>query len=207
MEKRKSQRGSITLFVLIACMFFIIILLIINIGIINKNTSQEKNLEEISKAYEVSETKLDDTYEKVVDENQYATIGDVYEIVNEEITNLFPKEYTQPTPVNGVSIYDGGYVRIGNLVIINMVIMVNTSKIAISTDNNTRTKVLEGLPSPKTSASLTSYYTYQVSTYNNTVNAYATITTDGDMTIATSKEEPYTSGYGFRIHGAYIIDE
>ena len=85
--------------------------------------------------------------------------------------------------------------------------MVNTSKIAISTDNNTRTKVLEGLPSPKTSASLTSYYTYQVSTYNNTVNAYATITTDGDMTIATSKEEPYTSGYGFRIHGAYIIDE
>ncbi len=206
MEKRKSQRGSITLFVLIACMFFIIILLIINIGIINKNTSQEKNLEEISKAYEVSETKLDDTYEKIVDENQYATIGDVYEIVNEEITNLFPKEYTQPTPVNGVEVYDGGYVKIGNLVIINMTISINTSKLTISNNNNNPTKILEGLPIAKTRAALTGYYTVSTSNKNNSKNIYSRVI-DGDILLATSREETYTSGYGIIITGAYIIDE
>ena len=201
MDKRKSQRGSITLFVLITCMFFIIILLVINIGGISKNTSQEKELEEISKAYEVNETELDDTYKKVVDENEYATIGDVYEIVNEEITNLFPKEYIQPTPVDGVKVYDGGYVKIGNLVIVNMTISINTSEITISTDPNNLTTIATGLPKAKTRAILTGYYSAE-----GAENIFARAM-DGDLRLATGSEKKYTSGFGILITGAYIIDE
>ena len=42
----REEKGSITLFVLISCMFMVVILLVVNIGVMNKNRSQEKNLEE-----------------------------------------------------------------------------------------------------------------------------------------------------------------
>ena len=77
----KKEKGSVTLFVLIACMFMIIILLIVNIGIMNKNRSEEKKIEEIAKQYNQNETDLDDAYEKIVDENEYVTKGELIEII------------------------------------------------------------------------------------------------------------------------------
>ena len=77
----KKEKGSVTLFVLIACMFMIIILLIVNIGIMNKNRSEEKKIEEIAKQYNQNETDLNNAYEKIVDENEYVTKGELIEII------------------------------------------------------------------------------------------------------------------------------
>ena len=77
----KKEKGSVTLFVLIACMFMIIILLIVNIGIMNKNRSEEKKIEEIAKQYNQNETDLNNAYEKIVDENEYITKGELIEII------------------------------------------------------------------------------------------------------------------------------
>ena len=207
MEKRKSQRGSITLFVLIACMFFIIILLIINIGVINRNTNQEKKLEEISKAYEVNENDIDDTYKRVVDENQYATIGDVYEIVNQEISDLFPTDYIKPSVVNGVSYRNGGYVQIGNIVIVNMGVTINTSQLSLSTNNNNQTIIASGFPKPKGTIGISSYYTVTLSNGHSTQYNWTKINQNGELCLSTSVENKYTSGYGIRILGTYILKE
>ena len=201
MDKRSSEKGSITLFVLIACIFFVIILLIVNIGVINKNSNHEKELEKINKAYEVNETDINDTYEKAVDENAYATIGDVNRIVNEKINALFPTKYTSPEPLDGVTIYDGGYAQIGNLVIVNMTISINTSMLSISTDPNNLTSVATGLPKSKKRASLTGYYSS-----DGSENIFSRVI-DGNLCLATGSEKTYTAGFVISIVGAYIIDE
>ena len=77
----KKEKGSVTLFVLIACMFMIVILLIVNIGVMNKNRSEEKKIEEIAKQYNQNETDLNNAYEKIVDENEYVTKGELIEII------------------------------------------------------------------------------------------------------------------------------
>ena len=77
----KKEKGSVTLFVLIACMFMIVILLIVNIGVMNKNGSEEKKIEEIAKQYNQNETDLNNEYEKIVDENEYVTKGELIEII------------------------------------------------------------------------------------------------------------------------------
>lgn len=71
--KIKEEKGSITLFTLIACLFLIIILLLVNVGLINKNTNQEKQLAQISKIYSVDETDMENAYVEAVDENGYIT--------------------------------------------------------------------------------------------------------------------------------------
>ena len=77
----KKEKGSVTLFILIACMFMIVILLIVNIGVMNKNRSEEKKIEEIEKQYNQNETDLNNAYEKIVDENEYVTKGELIEII------------------------------------------------------------------------------------------------------------------------------
>ena len=79
----KKEKGSVTLFILISCMFMIIILLVVNIGVMNKNRSQEKELEEISKQYNQNETDLNNSYDEVVDENEYLTKAEVLELIKE----------------------------------------------------------------------------------------------------------------------------
>ena len=95
----KEEKGAITLFVLVSCMFMIVILLIVNIGVMNKNRSQEKNLEEIAKQYSQNETDLDNVYEKVTNENEYLTVSEMrdmfYPVGSIYITtnNQNPSEY------------------------------------------------------------------------------------------------------------------
>ena len=78
----KKEKGSVTLFVLISCMFMIIILLVVNIGVMNKNRSQEKELEEISKQYNQNETDLDNTYDETVDNEGYIKKSEVEELMS-----------------------------------------------------------------------------------------------------------------------------
>ena len=86
----KKEKGSVTLFVSIACVFMIMILLMVNIGVINKNRNQEKELEEIAKQYNQNEIDLDTTYAKVADENGYVTVKDVQEMIDENLLKQYP---------------------------------------------------------------------------------------------------------------------
>ena len=81
----KKEKGSVTLFVLISCMFMIVILLVVNIGVMNKNRSQEKNLEEISKQYNQNETDLDSTYANTLEKQDYVTKQE-YENLKDQMT-------------------------------------------------------------------------------------------------------------------------
>ena len=81
MKKIIQEKGSVTLFVLIACMFMIMVLLMINIAVMNRNRSQERELEEIAKEYNQNETDLDSAYAKVVGENDYATVSEITNII------------------------------------------------------------------------------------------------------------------------------
>ena len=81
MKKIIQEKGSVTLFVLIACMFMIMVLLMVNIAVMNRNRSQERELEEIAKEYNQNETDLDNAYAKVVGENDYATVSEITNII------------------------------------------------------------------------------------------------------------------------------
>ena len=81
MRIRKEEKGAVTLFVLVAGIFLISTLLLVNIGIINKNTNQEKELEKIVKDYTVNETDMGNTYVKVAEENTYLTASQIIEII------------------------------------------------------------------------------------------------------------------------------
>ena len=205
MKKRNSERGSITLFVLIACMFFIIILLIINIGVINKNTKQERELEEISKAYEVNENDIDDTYKKVVDESQYTTIEDVQDLIDENKPKI---EDISIIPYEGVSIYKNNCKKIGRLVIINMKIQIDTSKINISSSNDIPTPIMK-IESAKLKENyiLDAYYAVEEAKSSHETQGAFAILQKGELKISYGKENPYTSGWMINISGIYIADE
>ena len=81
MKKIIQEKGSVTLFVLIACMFMIMVLLMVNIAVMNRNRSQETELEEIAKEYNQNETDLDNAYAKAVGENDYATVSEITNII------------------------------------------------------------------------------------------------------------------------------
>lgn len=72
------------MFTLVACLFFIIILLLVNIGLINKKANQEKKLTEISKAYEINEQDMENTYAKIADANDYLTRGEIEQLLQDK---------------------------------------------------------------------------------------------------------------------------
>ena len=61
----KNQNGSITLFVLIACMFFIIVLIGLFISNQNKIQSQAKQIAQIQDTYKVSLNEMDEQYSNI----------------------------------------------------------------------------------------------------------------------------------------------
>ena len=61
----KSERGAITLFVLVTCMFMMMVLMLVNFNIINKNSSERRQLLEIEKRYTVTESDLEREYQYV----------------------------------------------------------------------------------------------------------------------------------------------
>ena len=107
--RRKEEKGSVTLFVLISCMFMVVILLVVNIGVMNKNRSQEKNLEEIAKQYSQNETDLDNIYEEKVEDEGYMKKAEVEELINNKMNEL---EFYKP----GDEIYLGNVSTAGYVI-------------------------------------------------------------------------------------------
>ncbi len=64
-KNKKSEKGSVTLFVLIALIFFLIIGIFIFININNNKTSQAEEIKQIEKNYETTSEELEQKYEKI----------------------------------------------------------------------------------------------------------------------------------------------
>lgn len=62
---KKSEHGSITLFVLLACLFFIFVLIGIYTENLNKLQSQEKNIKQIQENYAKEVSRAQEIYEKL----------------------------------------------------------------------------------------------------------------------------------------------
>ena len=75
----KEEKGSVTLFVLVSCMFMVMILLVINVNVINRNTRQKKELDEIIKEY--AQVNIDDAYAKVTNGEDYIDEDDIEKIL------------------------------------------------------------------------------------------------------------------------------
>ena len=61
----KQEKGAITLFVLIACLFFVLVLVGVYLFTLNKIQSQEQNLKQIQENYSREVTKVDEIYEEM----------------------------------------------------------------------------------------------------------------------------------------------
>lgn len=66
MKKIKEEKGSITVFVLVSIMFFIIVLVGLYVNSSYKMQKQEKEIEKIQKNYE--KENIDDLYNKAYEE-------------------------------------------------------------------------------------------------------------------------------------------
>lgn len=64
--KNKKERGSVTLFVLVTCIFMVMILTTVMVNIENKKQAQKKEIEQITKSYEQNEQKMEEIYSKMV---------------------------------------------------------------------------------------------------------------------------------------------
>lgn len=67
---QKEEKGSVTLFVLASCMFFLMITLLININIVVKNDNQKKQIAQIIENYKVSAESLQEAYDNLYQETQ-----------------------------------------------------------------------------------------------------------------------------------------
>lgn len=67
--KNKGERGSITLFVVIVCIFIVIMLVAFMMGIENKKQIQDKEIKQITQSYTQNEQKMEEIYEKALNAN------------------------------------------------------------------------------------------------------------------------------------------
>ena len=63
----KQEKGSVTLFVLVAMLLFCVILLLAYMNISNRNTEQMNNLRKIQSEYSKTQKSIDEIYENTVD--------------------------------------------------------------------------------------------------------------------------------------------
>ena len=66
----KKEKGAITLFTVVICMFLLVNVLLINVGVMNRNASQEKEIAKISENYEVSQAKMEQAYQEAIDKKE-----------------------------------------------------------------------------------------------------------------------------------------
>ena len=83
--KYKNEKGSITLYVLVAMLLMISVLTIVYMQINQKNTNQLKELSSIQKEYQINNKNMDDNYEEIIDKNNiyislYTADGKLYDI-------------------------------------------------------------------------------------------------------------------------------
>lgn len=83
MKKIKSERGAITLFVVISIIFFVIVLVGLYVTSSNKMLKQQKELQQIQKNYETEN--IDDVYNRIVTKPDNHTTVTTYEQLKEKI--------------------------------------------------------------------------------------------------------------------------
>ena len=102
--KVKDEKGSITLFIVIAILFFLIILFGRVYSTSNLNTAQLKEVEQIQKQYTVTEDDLERAYSEAIKQEHPLKVGD---FVNYELSDLDNEKVTTlNSDVNTYSGYD-----------------------------------------------------------------------------------------------------
>lgn len=66
--KNKGERGAVTLFVTVVCVFIVIMLVTFTMRIENKKQAQNKEIEQITESYQANEQEMEEIYSRIVDE-------------------------------------------------------------------------------------------------------------------------------------------
>lgn len=124
--------------------------------------------------------------------------------LDNELTKLTPTVYSVPTLINGVNAVQGGYFTIGNVVVVDLNLNINTTTLPISNNVNYGTKIASGLPVPKgTNVVLPVYFTGKSS--SGTPMMYSSIAhlKNGDLYFVNNNSQ-YVSTWGLQISGTYL---
>lgn len=193
----KNEKGSITLFILIVSIFILIVLLIVNIAIINKNATQERQLEEISKVYNQDESDLKSTYEQNVENQNYIS----REEFNETINNL-----TTLIGIGGVEESGDNYIRFVNGIQIvwgSFDVYGSTSSLKTTTTVNFPKRFVNSgyrlIATPKRNGSIVTQF-WQGDTSGNNNNPSAT---SFKFSIATTSATSYSMGFDYLAIGKW----
>ena len=68
--KNKGERGAVTLFVVVVCVFVMIMLVTFTIRMENKKQAQNKEIEQITKSYQGNEQDMEEIYSRVINEKE-----------------------------------------------------------------------------------------------------------------------------------------
>ncbi len=66
--KKRGERGAVTLFVVVVCVFVMIMLVAFMMRVENKKQIQNKEIEQITKSYQENEQDMEEIYSKIVKE-------------------------------------------------------------------------------------------------------------------------------------------
>ena len=125
--------------------------------------------------------------------------------MNDQLNN---KDYIKPTISNSnIIIYNGGYIKQGNKVIVNIEFAVNKSN--ISKDVNLPTEIFKNFPRPIDGYYPTLYsYTLKADGSGNSVKPlYTRILQTGTMIMTDSDTIPINAGWSIFVTGTYITKE
>ena len=125
--------------------------------------------------------------------------------MNDQLNN---KDYIKPTISNSnIIIYNGGYVKIGNKVMVNIEFAAIKSN--ISKDVNLPTEIFKNFPRPIDSYYPTLYsYTLKADGSGNSVKPlYTRILQTGTMVMTDSDTIPINAGWSIFVTGTYITKE
>ena len=125
--------------------------------------------------------------------------------MNDQINN---KDYIKPTISNSnIIIYNGGYIKQGNKVMVNIEFTTNESN--ISKDVNLPTEIFKNFPRPIDGYYPTLYsYTLKADGSGNSVKPlYTRILQTGTMIMTDSDTIPINAGWSIFVTGTYITKE
>ena len=125
--------------------------------------------------------------------------------MNDQLNN---KDYIKPTISNSnIIIYNGGYIKQGNKVMVNIEFAVNKSN--ISKDVNLPTEIFKNFPRPIDGYYPTLYsYTLKADGSGNSVKPlYTRILQTGTMVMTDSDTIPINAGWSIFVTGTYITKE
>lgn len=66
--KNKGERGAVTLFVVVVCVFVMIMLVAFMMRVENKKQIQNKEIEQITKSYQENDQEMEEIYSRIVNE-------------------------------------------------------------------------------------------------------------------------------------------